>query len=92
MITVSDILKILDKIPIWKQLKDLPARIEALERRLEALEQDRTAVKGEKCPSCGAYEFMVTATKPHPLMGEVGIKERTYTCSGCGFTEPRITE
>lgn len=31
MISVSDILKILDQVPIWKTVKELPKRIDALE-------------------------------------------------------------
>jgi hypothetical protein len=36
-VSVSDILKLLDQIPIWKAVSGLPKRIAEIERRLEAL-------------------------------------------------------
>jgi hypothetical protein len=39
-ISVSDILKILDQIPIWKALRELPKRVTELETRLKAHEDN----------------------------------------------------
>lgn len=38
-ISVSDVVKILEQIPIWKMLRDLPKRVIDLEARLKALEE-----------------------------------------------------
>jgi len=80
MLSVSDILKLLDKAPIWRTLRETPARIAALEDRVAALEE-----RGGKpahilrCEICGE-PAKVTAIRDHPIFGEVGKKIRTVTC------------
>lgn len=38
MVNLDTILKLLDRWPAWKRLTDLPGQVEALERRIAALE------------------------------------------------------
>lgn len=45
--------------------------------------------EGEPCPLCDGY-LKVTATRPHPLAGEVGIQERTVSCQTCSHSELRM--
>jgi hypothetical protein len=80
MLSVSDILKILDKTPIWKSLKDLPKRLEALEARVAQLETSpKQAEHMHTCAQCGA-PAKVTNVRDHPTFGTFGVKERTVTC------------
>lgn len=44
MISVDDVLKILDRIPIWKNLAALPAKVAALEKRVAELETYNNAL------------------------------------------------
>ncbi len=88
MINVSDLLKILEKIPLWKQLKELPAKIEDFERRLSALEKNlETDDSVKKCPKCGSKYFVLTDTKPNLHLGIVGVQDRQYTCEKCSYSE-----
>ncbi|WP_155983488.1 hypothetical protein [Nitratireductor aquibiodomus] len=45
LIAVSDILKILDQIPVWRSLTSLPKRIAELEARVATLESGKAATK-----------------------------------------------
>ncbi|WP_313534519.1 hypothetical protein [Haematobacter sp.] len=79
-ISVSDILKILDQIPIWKTVRDLPARVAALEQRVAALEGRPTKAEHLTiCATCGA-PAKVIAVKNHPKFAFAGIKMRTVEC------------
>lgn len=63
-------------------MRALPARIEALERRVESLEAPATAAPAghlHTCAECGA-PARVTAISPHPAFGALGLKERIVTC------------
>jgi hypothetical protein len=80
MVSVSDILKILDKAPIWKNLKELPARVDALEKRIAELEAEPVEASHlHKCAQCGK-PAKVTEVKDDPDFGFAGIKRRTITC------------
>ncbi|WP_417794823.1 hypothetical protein, partial [Terasakiella pusilla] len=69
-----------DKAPIWKSLKALPGRIEALEARVAELEgRPAKAEHLHKCAQCGA-PAAVTKIANHPIFGDVGVKQRTITC------------
>jgi hypothetical protein len=46
-----------------------------------------TSATGESCPSCKNRTYKIISTKPHPELGDLGCKERQYTCSSCGFSE-----
>jgi len=64
----------------------LPDRVEALERRLAALEASRAAP-----PSAGTCRFchgplQVTDERPDPIFGDLGHKQLTLVCQNpaCG--------
>ena len=56
----------------------------ALKQQIEILE------KGERCPKCKKPAWNVMDSKPHPDLGDEGVSIRTYRCSECGFTEPKL--
>ena len=87
-ISVSDILKILDQIPIWKHLAVLPRRITALEERITVLEAAKLAPASsidpaKACPMCGT-EMKITAEQNHPEFGFAGLKVHQMSCPSCG--------
>lgn len=51
-----------------------------------------TSASGERCPKCNNRTFEIISTKPHPIFGELGAKEREYKCSGCGFSESKFID
>jgi hypothetical protein len=89
-ISVSDILKILDQIPVWKNLAVLPRRIAALEEHIAALESSKLALPpppaidpARACPMCGT-EMKVMAETNHPEFGFAGLKIHQMSCPSCG--------
>ena len=80
MISVSDIVKILDQVPVWKTLKAMPSQIAALEKRVAQLEgTPAKAAHLHTCEQCGA-PAKITNIKPHPTFDFAGRKVRTITC------------
>jgi hypothetical protein len=92
-ISVSDILKLLDQIPIWKTVSQLPKRVSALEERIAVLEAklaSRAVVPGQSCAACG--EPALRRTKRVPTTGVfagMGVMDEEWTCSACGDVEVR---
>ncbi len=80
MLSVSDILKLLEQIPAWKTVKALPGRVEAVERRLNELEgKPKRADHLHTCETCGK-PARVTEIQDHPTLGTFGVKIRRVTC------------
>ncbi len=90
MLTVSDMLKILDNVPVWKTLVTLPRRVEALEKRLAALEAKPAAPDWKTCARCGGA-MAVTAEKPDPVFGDAGKKIFDLRCGACGHATTHHT-
>ncbi|KZM48259.1 hypothetical protein [Labrenzia sp. OB1] len=89
--SASDILKVLDSVPLWKSLVTLPKRVAELEARLAALEKtkaDQTAPAANACPRCSAA-MVFQNERPHPTFGRMGVKLHEFKCDGCGFTAER---
>lgn len=93
MLNLSDILKLLDQLPIWKTLKAQPARIDALEERIAKLEQasQRPArAPGQPCPECGAHALRRTESKPSAgPFGALGARDEVWTCAESGARDER---
>jgi hypothetical protein len=94
-ISVSDILKILDQIPIWRTLAALPRRLKELEDRVSALETAKPSLPpapkidpAKACPMCGS-EMKVTAETAHPQFHFAGVKVHQLACTECGFKTDR---
>jgi hypothetical protein len=64
------------------QLADMTDENRRLKDKVRALE----STEGEKCPS-RRPGWQLESSRPHPLFGEVGVIERIYKCSLCGFSE-----
>jgi hypothetical protein len=94
MISVSDILKILDQIPVWKSLAGLPKRLADLEARVAAMEGRASAAprragpRADECPTCGG-KLRVTLERRDPDFGPMGQKIHEMICDGCGTTTER---
>lgn len=48
MFGVDDLLKLLDRVPLWKKISELPAKVEALEKRVAELENNKVAIEENK--------------------------------------------
>ena len=91
MSTTSELLGLLDKIPAWKRINEVPARIDTLEKRLADLEK-KMAGGGDICPRCKQPTFALIESKPDDTFGELGFQKRTYKCEACGFSEKKLIE
>jgi len=70
------------------KIADLMAENASLKEKLHSL----TSASGERCPKCNNRTFQIVSTKPHPIFGDMGAKEREYKCSVCGFAESKFVE
>jgi len=90
MITIGDALKILDKIPIWKTIKQLCMRVEALEEEIKKLKVllDKKEI-GKRCPECKSHQVFIDPTifsdsDPDSInFGLKKIKFRHWVCDKC---------
>ena len=91
-LSVSDVLKLLDEIPIWKAVARLPKRVAELERKVQQLETAASAKPslpvGRECPICGAA-MKVAAELAHPQFGFSGTKVHKMECPECGHKTER---
>ena len=94
-LSVSDVIKLLDEIPIWKAVAGLPKRIAELERKVAALETTASAKAaaptGKECPICGVTMTVVKET-PHPRLGFGGLMSHQMVCNECGEKTTRAFE
>lgn len=85
MAVVSDILKLLETWPAWARLKAAPDRVDALEKRVAALEAALAQRPArDACPKCGGA-LAIDGDKPHPMFGVMGVRVRSLRCAACGF-------
>jgi hypothetical protein len=94
-ISVSDVIKLVEQIPVWKAMAGLPKRIAELERKVAALETPASAKAaaptGRECPICGATMKVVKET-PHPEFGVFGTMLHQMVCGECGEQTTRNFE
>ncbi|MBR0655773.1 hypothetical protein [Plastoroseomonas arctica] len=82
-VSISDVLSIFSSIKDWMRLKPLPDRVDALERRLAALEARRSSSPDLlACSRCG-MRTLVVSERPHPTFGGFGMKQLTVSCPSC---------
>ena len=89
---IDDVLRALDRIPIWKRVQALPDTVAALEARIAALEAKLSGKTGIACPICNSPGFMRTGSKRHPIFGDAGLMLDTWTCPACSHSEERERE
>ncbi len=92
MATLDNLIALLNRLPIWKKLKTLPERVDALERRVGELEAQVSGGVQDVCPKCKKRTFAVTRSEPDPTFGELGATSRTYECTdpACGHSERKV--
>ncbi|WP_238911910.1 hypothetical protein [Achromobacter xylosoxidans] len=86
---IEDIMKALERIPVWKRVSALPSEVEALKERIAALEAKLSPATGEQCPICRSHTFKVISSAPDPEFGFAGVKLDTMSCTSCGHHETR---
>jgi hypothetical protein len=85
---IEDVLKALERIPAWKRLSAVPAEVDALTRRVAALEARLAPATGDACPRCRAMAFALIESRPEPEpWGSMGSREYVYRCSACQYED-----
>ncbi len=71
-------------------LSDAKEQMQNKDQQIRALQaQIATMQAGELCPICQTGRMKVTASKPHPTFGVMGVLERTLSCQNeaCGHSD-----
>lgn len=87
---IDDFMKMLDRIPIWKRLGEVPAEIDQLKAQMAALEKRLEKVPGETCLACGERAMRVTYSTGVRGGAENAHRRDDYTCEKCGHVEERL--
>ncbi len=87
MAVLSELTELLRRWDVWKRVEEAPQRIEALEKRVAALELLLQRAPGEACPSCGALENRVIESRPAVSHGG---RDHVYRCGDCGFEDVKM--
>ena len=88
---LSDLVAMMDRWGIWKEVRANADKVPALEQRIAALEERLQRAPGEACPKCGALEFLTEKTAPStgPFRA-LGAIDRHLKCGACGHTEVHL--
>lgn len=85
-ISLGDLAKLMEQLPIYKQMISLKGEVEALRKRVELLEQSASATpKADQCPKCRGLSFGLDRTVADPTFGDLGVQRDYYRCQSCGY-------
>jgi hypothetical protein len=90
MSVIDDVLKVLDRIPIWKRLQEVPSEVDDLKRRIAELEEKLGGKwPADVCRFCGER-----AVRLHVTLGpdEKGYMHENWHCSNCNNTDVRLVK
>ena len=94
MISVSlgDIVKALESVPVWKQVVGLIRRVDALEERVRTLESGAAKPAANLCPICESGRLKVIAARPDRKFGALGVQQHDLKCDNpaCAHSEQRL--
>lgn len=85
MFSLKDLNELLEKLPLWKRIVKMPDEIEALTKRIQAIE-DRISGAGEICPFCRNPTGELLSIQPDALLGFGGLSKHFFKCKECGKT------
>lgn len=89
---LEDVMKTLERIPVWKRLSTLPAEVEALKSRIEAIEAKLSGATGDACPKCGEMSFRIISNHPMDGFEDMGVFLDVWKCDKCSYSvEKRST-
>jgi hypothetical protein len=86
MSVIDDVLKVLDRIPIWKRLQEVPSEVDELKAKVAALEEKLGGKwPADVCRFCG--ERAARLGDSRWTMKDM-VKE-DWDCAECGSTDSR---
>jgi len=85
---VDETLKVLERIPIWKRLGEIPAEVDDLKQRLAVLEgQLNGKWPADVCRYCGARAVRLARQFGRPDIHGLMVEE--WACGDCGRVDER---
>lgn len=87
---LSDLNNWLDKIPAWKNLKNMPERVSNLENKISVLEEKLKLGKPPTCPFCFKGEQLLERRRNFARAGRP-VENQTWKCQNpdCGKIDQR---
>ncbi|MDP3316591.1 MAG: hypothetical protein Q8M47_11075 [Devosia sp.] len=87
MEAIDDISKLLDRIPIWKRLGEVPAEVDQLKKQVADLEAKLNGKwPADVCRFCGEREVRLM---DHRGPDSHGIITELWTCGACSQVDRR---
>jgi hypothetical protein len=84
---IDDILKALDRIPIWKRLQQVPSEVDELQSRIAVLEEKLGGKwPADVCRYCGERAARLTN---HRGPDNKGVFTEIWTCAACSQKDHR---
>jgi hypothetical protein len=83
---IEDVLKALDRIPIWKRLGEVPEEVDDIKRRLNALEEKLGGKwPADVCKHCGERALRLA----HSNVDATKKVRQVWECESCQHNEIR---
>lgn len=87
---LEDIMKALDRVPIWKRLQELPEQVDELKTKVASLEEKLGGKwPPDVCRFCGERAVRLTSTLGPDTNGN--IREH-WQCGKCNKTDVRLVK
>jgi ribosomal protein S27AE len=87
MVSITDILNVLNNWKPWQRMREAPERIDRLEAEIAALKRAVTALPDDPrpmCGKCGRGRMAFENERADPTFGVMGGKQVTRKCETCG--------
>lgn len=85
---LEDMMKVLDRVPGWKRLQEVPAEVDALKAKVAALEEKLGGKwPADVCKYCGARAVRLAVTLGPDAKG---LLQQSWDCSECKQRELRL--
>jgi hypothetical protein len=89
MVSITDLLNVLNNWKPWQRMREAPDRIDRLEEELAILKRALTAQPDDPrpvCSKCGTGRMAFKSESEDPVFGPLGGKRVTRKCTQCGHT------
>ncbi len=87
---LDDVMKTLDRIPLWKRLGEVPGEVDELNRRVSALEGKLNGKwPADVCRYCGERAVRLESIRGP---NSKGMLQEDWECAACGQSDQRLTK